>query len=72
MHDMISGVSGFVHFIANCGGIVAPLITGFIVEATGSFVSAFILTGAIAIAGAIGVALFVRAPSPAAATVAAR
>jgi MFS transporter, ACS family, hexuronate transporter len=58
----VGGVSGFVHFVANCGGIVAPLVTGFIVQATGSFVSAFLLTGAIAVLGALGVALFVRAP----------
>ena len=59
----VGGVSGFVHFVANCGGIVAPLFTGFIVQATGSFVSAFLLTGAIAVAGALGVAIFVR-PQP--------
>lgn len=62
----VGGVSGFVHFIANCGGIVAPLVTGFIVQETGSFVSAFLLTGAIAILGAAGVAIFVRAPDGAA------
>ncbi|MBV9758331.1 MAG: MFS transporter, partial [Alphaproteobacteria bacterium] len=52
----VGGVSGFVHFIANCGGIVAPLVTGFIVQETGSFFSAFLLTGAIAVLGAAGVA----------------
>jgi ACS family hexuronate transporter-like MFS transporter len=61
--DRVGGVSGFVHFIANCGGIVAPLATGFIVQATGSFVAAFIATGAVAILGALGVAIFVRAPA---------
>jgi MFS transporter, ACS family, hexuronate transporter len=59
----VGGVSGFVHFIANCGGIVAPLVTGFIVQATGSFTSAFLLTGAIAVVGALGVVIFVRAPA---------
>ena len=58
----VGGVSGFVHFVANCGGIIAPLVTGYIVQATGSFVSAFMLTGAIAILGALGVAVFVRSP----------
>jgi ACS family hexuronate transporter-like MFS transporter len=68
----VGGVSGFVHFIANCGGIVAPLVTGFIVQATGSFVSAFLLTGAIAVLGALAVAVFVRPPEtvPAVAAVA--
>jgi ACS family hexuronate transporter-like MFS transporter len=62
----VGGVSGFVHFIANCGGIVAPLMTGFIRQETGSFLSAFLLTGAIAVLGAAGVAVFVRAPAAAA------
>ena len=63
----VGGVSGFVHFIANCGGIVAPLVTGFIVQETGSFFSAFLLTGAIAVLGAAGVAALVRAPAASAA-----
>ncbi|MBV9756952.1 MAG: hypothetical protein JO047_07850 [Alphaproteobacteria bacterium] len=56
-----------MHFIANCGGIVAPLVTGFIVQETGSFFSAFLLTGAIAVLGAAGVAALVRAPAASAA-----
>jgi ACS family hexuronate transporter-like MFS transporter len=58
-------VSGFVHLVANCGGVVAPLVTGFIVQATGSFYAAFVLIGAVAVLGAAGVAVFVRAPTPA-------
>jgi MFS transporter, ACS family, hexuronate transporter len=61
--DRVGGVSGFVHFIANCGGIVAPLATGFIVQQTGSFLAAFVATGAIAVLGALGVVVFVRAPA---------
>jgi ACS family hexuronate transporter-like MFS transporter len=63
--DRVGGVSGFVHFVANCGGIVAPLATGFIVQETGSFFAAFVATGAIAVLGALGVAVFVRAPAAA-------
>ena len=62
--DRVGGVSGFVHFVANCGGIVAPLATGFIVQATGSFLAAFVATGAVAVIGAVGVWVFVRAPAP--------
>jgi len=58
----IGGVSGFVHLIANLAGIVAPAVTGYLVEWTGSFTSAFVLTGAIAVSGALGVAAFVRDP----------
>lgn len=61
----VGGVSGFVHFIANLAGIVAPAATGYMVQASGSFTSAFVLTGAIAILGALAVAVFVRAPDQA-------
>ncbi len=59
----VGGVSGFVHVIANCAGIVAPALTGFIVQWSGSFAGAFVLTGAIAVFGALGVAVFVRLPA---------
>lgn len=62
----VGGVSGFVHLIANLAGIVAPSVTGFLVEWSGSFSSAFILTGGIAVLGALAVAVFVREPEPAA------
>jgi MFS transporter, ACS family, hexuronate transporter len=59
----VGGAAGFVHLIANTAGIVAPFVTGLIVEKTGSFVSAFVLAGLIATAGALLVALLVRSPS---------
>ncbi len=58
----VGGVSGFVHLIANCAGIVAPSITGFLVQASGSFTSAFAFAGFFALVGAIGVWIFVRPP----------
>ena len=58
----VGGVSGFVHMIANCAGIVAPALTGFMVQWSGGFTGAFVLTGAIAIVGALGVAIFVQIP----------
>jgi MFS family permease len=58
----VGSVSGFVHLIANLAGIVAPAVTGYLVEWTGSFASAFVLTGAIAVLGACSVAIFVRNP----------
>ncbi len=54
---------GFIHFVANCGGIIAPLVTGFIVQETGSYAAAFVWTGAIAVCGALAVAFFVRPPA---------
>ncbi len=59
----VGGVSGFVHMIANCAGIVAPAITGYIVQWTGGFTGAFVLTGAIAVVGALCVAVFVKVPA---------
>jgi MFS family permease len=53
---------GFVHMIANCAGIVGPALTGYLVEWTGSFTSAFFVTGAVAFGGALAVALCVPAP----------
>jgi len=61
--DRVGGVSGFVHLIANLAGIVAPAATGYMVQASGSFASAFVLTGAIAVLGALSVAVFVRTPT---------
>lgn len=63
----VGGVSGFVHMIANCAGIVAPAMTGYLVQWSGNFTSAFVMTGGIAVAGALAVAVFVRAPAPLAA-----
>ncbi|CAN7665482.1 MFS transporter [Caballeronia sp. LjRoot34] len=60
--DRVGAVGGFVHFIANLAGIVAPALTGFLVQWSGNFKSAFLLTGVIAALGAILVAAFVRAP----------
>ena len=39
----MGAASGFVHLIANCAGIIGPAVTGFIVQATGIFTSAFLL-----------------------------
>ena len=59
----VGGVSGFVHLIANLAGIVSPAITGFLVQWTGNFTAAFVLAGAVAVIGALGVAVWVRAPT---------
>jgi MFS transporter, ACS family, hexuronate transporter len=56
----VGGVGGFVHAIANCAGIIGPTVTGFIVQYTGAFTSAFVLAGALAIVGVLAVILFVR------------
>jgi sugar phosphate permease len=44
-------LGGIVNFIANLIGIAAPIVTGIVVDRTGSFAGAFIVTGAVLIAG---------------------
>jgi len=61
-HTRMGSVGGFMHLIANTAGILAPAATGFLVQATSVFASAFMLSGAIALLGALAVAVFVRAP----------
>lgn len=56
----IGGVGGFIHFVANLAGVVGPTLTGYILDRSGSFETAFTVTGAIALAGAAAVLLFVR------------
>ncbi|MFD2611452.1 MFS transporter [Paenibacillus gansuensis] len=57
----VGGVSGFVHSLANTAGIVAPAVTGFIIQLTGSFTSAFVLAGGLSFIGALCVGIFVKA-----------
>ena len=56
----LGGVAGFVHFIANLAGILAPVSVGFIVDRTGSWGLTFGVSGAICVAGALAMALFGR------------
>ena len=45
--------SGLQNFIANLAGVVAPLITGFVVDKTGQFFWAFAIAAAVALVGAV-------------------
>ncbi|MGU7775974.1 MFS transporter [Burkholderia sp. MR1-5-21] len=56
----VGGVSGFLHCMGSLSGVVGPAVTGLIVERSGSFASAFVLAGAIALIGAVLAGLFVR------------
>ncbi|WP_020672925.1 MFS transporter [Amycolatopsis nigrescens] len=48
---MTGALGGIVNFAANLLGLSAPIVTGFIVDATGSFSSAFVVTGVVVLAG---------------------
>lgn len=56
----IGMVGGLVHALANIAGILGPAITGYLIEWTGSYHSAFFLAAGIAIGGALSVAFFVK------------
>ncbi|WP_133645972.1 MFS transporter [Paraburkholderia flava] len=49
---LLGVTGGIFNFAANLAGIVTPLVVGFIVAATGSFVGALVFIGAIALVGA--------------------
>jgi ACS family hexuronate transporter-like MFS transporter len=69
-------LSGVIQMCSTLAGILAPIVTGAVVEATGSYTSAFLVGGALAVVGAVAVLVLVREKpavlpvSPAAATVA--
>ncbi|MNP85543.1 Hexuronate transporter [compost metagenome] len=48
-----------MHGLANLSGIVAPTVTGFIIQSTGTYSSGFGLAAVLGIVGALIVALFV-------------
>lgn len=56
----VGGVSGYVHALSNVAGIIGPTVTGFTIEYTHSYLSAFVTAGAIAVVGAFAVLIFVR------------
>lgn len=56
----VGTAGGFMHGLANLSGIVAPTVTGIIIQSTGTFSSGFALAGALGIVGAVIVALFVN------------
>ncbi|MEC1406121.1 MFS transporter [Bacillus halotolerans] len=56
----VGSVGGFMHFLANTAGIIGPVLTGFIVDRTGTFSGAFLLAGGLAVFASLAVIRFVR------------
>ncbi|WP_190815650.1 MFS transporter [Saccharopolyspora pogona] len=75
-HGYTGTMGGIVNFIANTIGIAAPIVTGIVVDSTGSFAWAFIVTGFVIVAGIISYTLVLgrmdRIDPPPAAVTAAR
>jgi len=61
-------LAGVIQMCSTVAGIVAPIVTGAVVESTGSYTPAFLVGGALAVVGALAVMVLVRdkrtVPSP--------
>ncbi len=64
----IGSAIGFIQLGGNLLGLSAPIATGYMVEATGSFASAFVLSGALLCLGALVAMTAIRKPVGEAAT----
>jgi len=51
---------GFQNCVGNFAGIVAPIITGFVVDSTGEFTWAFAVAGLVSLTGVVGWGLIIR------------
>lgn len=56
----VGSVGGFMHFLANTAGIIGPALTGYLVDKSGSYTSAFLLAGGLAVFASLSVIRFVR------------
>src|SRR5271169_4487095 len=52
--------TAFLVLGGNSFGLLAPIVTGYVVAATGSFNAAFAVAGALALVGAVAVLVLVR------------
>lgn len=58
--EHVGGVSGFTHALSNISGIIAPSVTGFALQWTGSYASSFVVAGAVALTGMVVLSLGIR------------
>ncbi|HYR83723.1 MAG TPA: MFS transporter [Terriglobia bacterium] len=56
---MVGSLTGIQNFFGSIGGLLAPIITGYMVNATGSFAGSFVVAGCMALFGAISYVLIV-------------
>jgi len=56
---MVGSLTAIQNFFGNIGGLLAPIVTGYIVDATGSFTRSFVLAGGMALFGAFSYLLIV-------------
>src|SRR5262249_48306874 len=57
--SMVGALTGVQNFLGNIGGLLAPIVTGYMVNASGSFAGSFIVAGGMALFGAVSYVLIV-------------
>jgi MFS transporter, ACS family, D-galactonate transporter len=57
--NVLGSVTAIQNFFGNVGGTLAPILTGFLIKASGTFVSSLVLAGGMATLGAISYVLVV-------------
>ncbi|HWN31271.1 MAG TPA: MFS transporter [Pseudonocardia sp.] len=62
--DQVSSLAGIQNFASNVAGVLGPIVTGFLIGATGSFVVALLLSGALCILGAITYTFGIKQVAP--------
>jgi D-galactonate transporter len=66
--NMTSTVAGLQNMVSNFGGVIGPVVTGFIVAATGSFKMALVFSAALGVLGILNYAFLLRKIEPIRAT----
>ncbi|NIK40482.1 ACS family glucarate transporter-like MFS transporter [Xanthomonas arboricola] len=66
--DDVGTAAGFITAVGNLFGLLAPIITGYVVAGTGHFAPAFIVVGVLLLVGALLAVLCTRRPIAAAAS----
>jgi ACS family D-galactonate transporter-like MFS transporter len=62
--DQASSLAGIQNFASNVAGVLGPIVTGLLIVATGSFVLALLLSGALCIVGALTYTLGIKRVEP--------
>jgi MFS transporter, ACS family, D-galactonate transporter len=57
--SMVGALTAIQNFFGSIGGLLAPIITGYMVNATGSFAGSFVVAGGMGLFGAISYVLIV-------------
>jgi ACS family D-galactonate transporter-like MFS transporter len=63
-HEEIGIWTGFENFAGNIGGVLAPLVTGFLIERTGSYFAGFLLAALVLVTGLLAYWLVVGELKP--------